>query len=56
MMANGLIRVKLGADRDGSGLVLLDDSQQPGVHILAKGTDCFLKLTNKGGREQIIKP
>lgn len=53
---SGRIRVKLGAHKDGSGLILADDSQQPGVHMLAKGTGCFLKLTNKDGREQLIKP
>lgn len=52
----GRIRVKLGADLDGSGLLLADDSQQPGVHILAKGTGSFLKLMNKDGREHVIKP
>jgi hypothetical protein len=52
----GRIRVKLGADQDGSGLLLADDSTQPGVHMLAKGTGSFLKLINKGGREQVIKP
>jgi hypothetical protein len=53
---NSLIRVKLGADRDGSGLLLADDSQQPGLHLLAKGTGSFLKLVSKEGREQVIKP
>jgi hypothetical protein len=53
---DGRIRVKLGADQDGSGLLLADDSQQPGVHILARGTGSFLKLINKGGREHVIKP
>jgi hypothetical protein len=53
---NGRIRVKLGADLDGSGLLLADDSQQPGVHMLAKGSGSFLKLVNKDGREHLIKP
>ncbi|HSE98690.1 MAG TPA: hypothetical protein VLD57_10540 [Blastocatellia bacterium] len=53
---NGRIRVKLGADIDGSGLMLADDSQQPGVHMLAKGSGSFLKLINKGGQERVIKP
>ena len=53
---SGLIRVKLGADHDGSGLMLADDSQQPGVHVLAKGTGSFLKLMNRDGREQLIRP
>ena len=53
---NGRIRVKLGADQDGSGLLLSDDAQQPGVHLLAKGTGSFLKVKNKDGREQVVKP
>jgi hypothetical protein len=53
---SGRIRVKLGADQEGSGLLLADDSQQPGVHMLAKGAGSFLKLVNKGGREQVIQP
>ncbi len=52
----GRIRVKLGADRDGSGLMLADDSQQPGLHMLAKGSGSFLKLVGKDGKEQLLKP
>ncbi|MEW6128842.1 MAG: hypothetical protein AB1757_17525 [Acidobacteriota bacterium] len=52
----GRIRVKLGADQDGSGLMLADDAQQPGIHMLAKDTGSFLKIINKNGREQLIKP
>lgn len=32
----GTIRVKLGADEKGSGLVLLDEKTEPGVHIVAR--------------------
>jgi len=53
---SGNIRVKLGADQDGSGLLLANDSQQPGVHLLAKGPESSLKLLNKDGREQLLKP
>jgi hypothetical protein len=35
---SGRIRVKLAADQDGSGLLLANDSQQPGVHMLADGS------------------
>ena len=52
----GRIRVKLAADQDGSGLLLANDSQQPGVHLLAKGTETSLKLLNKDGREKLLKP
>jgi len=53
---SGLIRVKLGANQDGSGLMLADDSQQPGVHLMAKGSGTFLKLISQDGQEQIITP
>jgi hypothetical protein len=33
--AEGTIRVKLGASKDGSGLVLLDERTEPGLHVLA---------------------
>lgn len=52
----GLIRVKLGANQNGSGLTMLDDRQELGVHILAQGAGTFLKLTDKNGREQLIRP
>ena len=52
----GRIRVKLGADQDGSALVLTDDSQQPGVHVLAKGTGSSVKVVNKSGKEAVVKP
>jgi hypothetical protein len=52
----GRIRVKLGADQDGCGLMLANDSQQPGVHLLAKAPGSFLKLVNKDGRERLLEP
>jgi hypothetical protein len=53
---NGRIRVKLGADQDGSGLLLVNDSQQPGVHLLAKSKENFMKVIDKDGRESVLKP
>src|SRR5262245_24455597 len=32
----GTIRVKLGAGTDGSGLMLADETTEPGVHLLAR--------------------
>lgn len=52
----GTIRVKLGAAKDGSGLVLANDATEPGVHILAKATGSSLKLKNKDGRERMFIP
>ncbi len=46
--------VKLAATEDGSGLVL---GGEPGyVQILSRGASTFVKLANKDGREQIVKP
>ena len=56
---NGRPAVKIGASEDGSGISLAGDSARrewSGVQILAKGAGSSLKLTNKDGREQLIKP
>jgi hypothetical protein len=52
----GTIRVKLGANKDGSGLLLANDETEPGVHILAKPDGSSLKLRNKDGSERIVRP
>jgi hypothetical protein len=46
--------VKLGASEQGAGLVLGGESAY--VQILAEGPSTSLKLSNKDGREQLIKP
>jgi hypothetical protein len=56
MDPSGLIRVKLGADQDGSGIALLNDSQEVGVQMSTNKSDSFLKIRNKSGREKIIQP
>ena len=46
--------VKLSATEDGSGMVL---GGEPGyVQILSRSKTPFIKLVNKNGREQEIKP
>lgn len=50
------IRVKLGASEEGSGLLLINDLTEPGVHLLAKQDDTSLTLTDQSGAEQVIKP
>jgi hypothetical protein len=52
----GTIRVKLGAGERGSGLVLADDSAQPGVHLLAQRGETRLTLKEPGGKERAIRP
>jgi hypothetical protein len=53
--AGGTIRVKIGADADGSGLLLLDESTEPAVHMLAKrsGTSVTIK---RGAQQQVLQP
>src|ERR1041385_4639021 len=46
----GNIRVKLGADKLGSGLVLLDDETNPGVHAIAKKNKVLITVTGKDGK------
>ena len=48
---NGTIRVKLGADEKGSGLLLLDSETNPGIHALAKKGASFT-VTDKDGKEK----
>src|SRR5438128_6844881 len=49
--------VKFTASENGSALGLSDDSQGGRVQLNAKGdTGNFVRVVNKNGREQIIKP
>jgi hypothetical protein len=53
--ADGTVRVKLGASEKGSGLLLLDETTEPGVHVLAQrdGTSLTLK---RGDRRHVLRP
>jgi hypothetical protein len=60
---NGTIRVKLGAGEDGSGLLLLDEETEPGVHLIARRagttttpTTTSLTLRGAEGRQRVIEP
>ena len=48
--------VKIAATEDGSALVLGGESDPTYVQILARGATTFVKLLNKDGRQQVIKP
>lgn len=58
----GTIRVKLGAGEDGSGLVLNDETTEPGVHIIARRAPLperqttSITLTGAGGRQRVVTP
>lgn len=53
---NGHPSVKLAASEQGSGLALGGDSDLTYAVLKAEGAESSLKLTNKAGREQLIKP
>lgn len=53
--AKGTIRVKPGANEDGSGLVLLDDRTEPTVQIRANRVGPSVKLIDKNGQERVIR-
>jgi hypothetical protein len=49
--------VKLDASSEGAGLGLSDGSEQGRVRLMAKSrTGNFVQVTNRNGREQLIKP
>jgi hypothetical protein len=49
--------VKFTASADGAALAMSDDSTVGRVHLNAKrDTGNFVKVINKDGREQVIKP
>jgi len=48
--------VNLAASEQGSVLGLLGDSEPTYARIEAKGAVTFVKLTNKDGHEQVVKP
>ena len=47
--------VKLTAAEDGSALGMSDDAEG-GIHISARDTGSFVKVTDKRGREQLLRP
>src|SRR5688572_29540210 len=60
---NGTIRVKLGAGEDGSGLLLADETTEPGIHMIARrrGTSerpntTSITLGGEDGQPRVIRP
>jgi hypothetical protein len=54
--SKGAPNVKIAATEDGSAVSFGGESNPTNVQILARGTTTSLKLVNKDGREQLIKP
>ncbi len=52
----GRPEVKLGASVDGGELGLIGETDSTHLLLKAEGPDSSLKLTNKDGRQQLIKP
>ena len=53
---NGRIRVKVTGNAEGSGLMLANDSQQPGIHLLATKTGSVMTWTDDRRRAHVVKP
>jgi len=56
MDSKGRPTVKIAATEDGSAINLGGESDPTGIQQLARGKTTLLKLTNKDGKEQLIKP
>jgi hypothetical protein len=54
--SKGRPNVKIATTEDGSVLNLGGDSDPTLVQILARGASTSLKLVNKDGRQQVVKP
>lgn len=53
---DGMVRVKLGATDDGSGLLLFDREAEPAVWLAADKTGTSATLAEKGKDKRVIKP
>ena len=54
--SQGRPNIKLATTEDGAGLVLGGEANPTYVQILSRGGNPFVKIVNKDGREQVIKP
>ena len=53
---NGRPEVKLGASAEGAGLGLIGETDSTQLILKAEGANSSVKLQNKDGRQQILKP
>ena len=49
-------RVRAQRNVEANGLLLLDGSTEPGIHMLAKRSGTSVTLTNRGGQRRVITP
>jgi hypothetical protein len=54
--SKGRPTVKIAATEDGAALALGGESDPTYASIVARGASTFVKLVNKDGRQQLIKP
>jgi hypothetical protein len=54
--AEGTIRVKIDAKETGSGLLLLDETTNPGVQVLAGRDGTRMTIVNQNGAKRVIEP
>lgn len=54
--ADGMVRVKLGATVDGSGLLLFDQEAEPAVWLASNKSGTSATLAEKGKDKRIIMP
>lgn len=61
--AKGTIRVKMGADEAGAGLLLLDETTEPAIHMVARRTGTSetqkttgITLNGAAGQQRVFKP
>ena len=54
--SNGRPNVKIAALEDGSTIALGGDSDPTDIQILARGAETSMKLTNRTGKQQLVKP
>jgi hypothetical protein len=54
--ANGRPEVKIASSEEGAGLSFVGDSDATQVQLFAEGSESSLKLTNRDGKQQVVKP
>jgi hypothetical protein len=54
--SKGAPNVKIAATEDGSVVSLAGESNPTYVQLLARGSEPLVKLVNKSGKEQVVKP